>query len=140
MKKFKKEEHSSFSYWFAHWCAFQMVALNLKCWHPRFLLHDIEKPWLMFFLKRYDKVQLWHRRNSRHHLSYKDDSKIDWLAMVIDWECSRFTKETSPRTAYQEYLRKYNKYLYHDKDEGSAIWLKEHIVPILKKYDLLTVE
>ena len=29
---FTKEERNSFKYWFAHWCAFQMTALNLKCW------------------------------------------------------------------------------------------------------------
>ena len=43
---FTKEERSGFKYWFAHWCAFQMTALNLKCWRPKYLLHDIEKPWL----------------------------------------------------------------------------------------------
>ena len=28
---FTKEERNGFKYWFAHWRAFQMTALNLKC-------------------------------------------------------------------------------------------------------------
>ena len=27
---FKEEDKSSFPYWFAHWCAYQMTALNCK--------------------------------------------------------------------------------------------------------------
>src|SRR5574344_1786585 len=49
-KKFKKEDKSSFPYWFSHWCAFQLVALSLGVWRPRHLLHDIEKPWLKLVL------------------------------------------------------------------------------------------
>ena len=44
---FSKSERSSFKYWFAHWCAYNMTALNLGMWKPKYLLHDIEKPWLM---------------------------------------------------------------------------------------------
>lgn len=54
---FTKEERSGFKYWFAHWCAFQMTALNLKCWKFKYLLHDIEKPWLKLIWKNYNKVQ-----------------------------------------------------------------------------------
>lgn len=43
---FTKEERSGFKYWFAHWRAFQMTALNLKCRKFKYLLHNIEKPWL----------------------------------------------------------------------------------------------
>lgn len=46
---FDKESRSTFKYWFAHWCAFQMVALDLHVWRPKYLLHDIEKPWLRLF-------------------------------------------------------------------------------------------
>ena len=104
---FTKEERSGFRYWFAHWCAFQMTALNLKCWKPRYLLHDIEKPWLKLLWGDYKLVQHWHRRHNSHHLEYYfKHHKADWQAMVIDWECSRFTKEASPLTCREEMERK----------------------------------
>lgn len=53
--------------------------------------------------------------------------KKDWLAMVIDWECSRFTKLESPLNAY-EYLMKY-------RPEN-----KEHVLPILKRLNLIKNE
>ena len=120
---FTKEERSSFPYWFAHWCAFQMTALNHHMWKFRYLFHDIEKPWLKLFLS-YEDVQKWHRTHNSHHpewlekklnsivldpqsdpdhymaLSYIDF--FDYEAMIIDWECSRFTKEASPKTAREE--------------------------------------
>ena len=105
---FTKAERSGFKYWFAHWCAFNMTALNLKCWKPRFLLHDIEKPWLKLILRDYKKVQKWHRYHNAHHLEYlvknvitKNKIKADWLGMVIDWECSHFTKIDSPLLAHE---------------------------------------
>lgn len=103
LRLFEKSERSTFPYWFAHWCAFQMVALRLGVWKPRHLFHDFEKPWLRMVWS-YDKVKKWHRRNRRHHLGYKDPSKICWLDVVIDWECSRFTKLSSPETAYEYYM------------------------------------
>ena len=112
---FTKEERSSFPYWFAHWCSFQMTALNHHMWKPKYLFHDIEKPWLRLFLP-YKKVQKWHRHHHNHHLEWLDDKlkgckdgdirkildRFDWEGMVIDWECSRFTKLASPKNAREE--------------------------------------
>ena len=97
---FSKEERSTFPYWFAHWCAFNMTALNLRAWKFKYLFHDIEKPWLRLFWD-YEKVQRWHRYHNSHHLEYM--GVIDIEAMLIDWECSRFTKESSPLTARQKW-------------------------------------
>lgn len=111
---FDKSERSTFKYWFAHWCSFQMTALNLKCWKFKYLFHDFEKPWLLYWymwIRRmshedaYKKVQYYHRTHSSHHLQYKGKKK-DYVAMMIDWECSRFTKTNSPRNCYNEWLRK----------------------------------
>ena len=96
---FTKDERSSFSYVFAHWCAFQMTALNLHIWKPKYLLHDIEKPWLKLILRDYKKVQRRHRYNSNHHLEYLYNHSFwdfDIYAYIIDNECSRFTKQASP--------------------------------------------
>lgn len=101
---FTKEERSGFKYWFVHWCAFQMTALNLKCWKFKYLFHDIEKPWLKLIFGDYKEVQTIHRNHNKHHIQYWfkqkfNDNKVDWEAMVIDWECSRFTKEAAQLNA-----------------------------------------
>ena len=96
---FTKEERSSFKYWFSHWCAFQLTALNLKIWKPRHLLHDIEKPWLKVIWRGdYKKVQTWHRTHRSHHLEYglkHGWDKIDWTALLIDWECCALSKQNA---------------------------------------------
>ncbi len=80
-----------------------MTALLLRHWKPKYLWHDWEKPWLMLWWRDYKKVQRWHRAHRRHHIEYPRPKKIDWEALVIDWECSRFTKESSPLTAREEF-------------------------------------
>lgn len=106
---FDKSQHGTFKYWLAHVFAFNMTALNLHVWKPKYLFHDWYKPWLMLIWKDYKKVKKYHREHSNHHLEYRkihcwDDweKKIDWVAMAIDWECSRFTKQEAQRTARQE--------------------------------------
>lgn len=119
MRLFTKAERSSFPYWFAHWCAFNMTAIMCKHWRVGYLFHDWYKPWLRIFLP-YSKVQKFHRLHSRHHLEWIENRlerirdkknynklynclrKFDWYGMLIDWECSRHTKLESPLTAYEE--------------------------------------
>lgn len=100
LQKFQKKDRSSFRYWFAHLCAFNMVACLLGHWKFKYLFHDWEKPWLMILWRGdYQRVQKWHRTHRKHHLEYrKGIEKIDWEAWAIDNECSRFTKEASPLT------------------------------------------
>ena len=84
---FSKNDKSSFPYWFAHWCSFQLCALNLGIWKFKYLFHDFEKPWLKLFLP-YKKVQKWHREHNKHHLEYGlkyGFNKVDWYALMIDW-------------------------------------------------------
>ena len=119
---FDKSQRSTFKYWFAHWCSYNMTALNLGCWKFRFLFHDWEKPWLKLFLP-YDKVKKLHVKWSRHHTACPRKSK-DWLGMVSDWDCSRFTQLDSQLTAY-EYLMK-----AHPEN-------KDIILPILKELKLI---
>ena len=111
---FNKNQRSTFKYWFAHWSAYQMTALNLGIWKFKYLFHDIEKPWLLLWFKlfntqevAYVKVQKWHRYHNKHHLTYWTDryfdkkflKKLDFDAMIIDWECSRFTKSAAQKNA-----------------------------------------
>lgn len=99
-KKFTKEQRSSFSYWFYHVLAFNLVAKELHCWKFKYLFHDFEKPWLKLIWGDYKKVQKWHRTHNAHHLEYPKEK--DYEAMVIDWECSPYTKQSCPRGALQE--------------------------------------
>lgn len=108
--RFTKDDRSSFPYWFAHWCAFNMTALNLKVWRPKYLLHDIEKPWLRIFMS-YKKVQKLHNKHRKHHLlHYFITGKADWREMIIDWECCRFTKQMCPLDAVEEFKRVFKQF------------------------------
>ena len=127
---FTKEERSTFPYWFAHWCAFNLTALNLRIWKFKYLFHDIEKPWLKLFLKDYTKVQKIHRLTNRHHLEYMGKKGIDCEALIIDWECSHYTKQKSQLKCREEVLRKIN--ARHPQSE----FLQNKIIPLLDKLNL----
>ena len=120
---FQKEDRSKFKYWFAHWCAYQMCALNCNNWKFKYLFHDIEKPFMLYFYMwicgmkhedAYKRVQKWHRNHNRHHIEY--NGKKDYDAIIIDWECSRFTKSSSPLTAADELDKKIKEGVLSDKD------------------------
>lgn len=125
---FTPEERSTFPYWFAHWCAFNMTALNLRCWKFRFLFHDFEKPWLRLVWP-YEKVQNFHRTHARHHKEYKG-KRFDWLGMVIDWECSQYTKAVATMNARQKMES------YKDKHPEFYPLLKANMEPFLEKLGL----
>lgn len=110
---FSKAERSSFPYWFAHYCAYNMTALNCKAWKFKYLFHDIEKPFLRLILP-YEKVQKIHRKHNKHHPEWLENkigkkynskflNKVDYEGMIIDWECSHFTKSECPYLAFDEY-------------------------------------
>ena len=83
---FSKKERGTFPYWFAHLCAFNLTALNLKVWKFKYLFHDIEKPWLMLLWRDYKRVQKFHRTHNRHHLESNGKRGYDYMAMIIEWE------------------------------------------------------
>ena len=127
---FDKKDRSTFPYWFAHWCAFQMCALNLRAWKFKYLFHDIEKPWLMLLWRDYKRVQKYHRTHNRHHLEYDGNKIYDFEAMIIDWECSRFTKSAAQLNARQEYEALVSR---HPELE---LWVKHGIESTLLKLGL----
>ena len=128
---FTKEERGKFKYTFAHWCAYQMTALNLGIWKFKYLFHDIEKPWLKLLLRDYSKVQKWHRTHNKHHLEYKNGlENIDCEALVIDWECSHYTKQKSQLKCREEVNKKIESGHPHSE------FLKEKIIPVLNKLNL----
>ena len=133
---FTKQDRSSFKYWFAHWCGFQLTALNLKIWKPKYLLHDIEKPWLKLLWRGdYKRVQKWHRTHNKHHLEYGLEhgwDAIDWEALMIDWECCGLSKQEAQLDAREtlEYEIEREKWKPYAKEISS------HLEKYLKLYNL----
>ena len=133
LKKFDKIQRSSFNYWFNHWLAYNLVAMKLGTWKSKYLLHDIEKPWLKLFWRDYKRVQKWHKHHNKHHIfsgRHYGLNKIDWLAAIIDWECSRYTKNAAPRTAREEVdylLTQTDKYTDDEREE-----IRKNCYPILE--------
>lgn len=136
---FTKNQRGSFKYHLAHVFSYNMTALNLGCWKFKYLFHDFEKPWLKLILRDYHKVQKFHRTHNKHHLEYGkvrgDLTKCDFEAMVIDWECSRYTKADSPRTA-SELLSIIKQGGEKDLSEEQAKALCDNMIPILERLGL----
>lgn len=133
---FTKADRSSFKYWFAHWCGFQLTALNLGIWKPKYLLHDIEKPWLKLLWKGdYKRVQKWHRTHNKHHLEYglkHGWDAIDWEALMIDWECCGLSKQEAQLDAREtlEYE------ISRDKWKPYAKEIKSRLEQYLNRYNM----
>ena len=131
---FTKADRSSFKYWFAHWCGFQLTALNLGIWKPKYLLHDIEKPWLKLLWKgNYKKVQTWHRTHNKHHLEYGLEhgwDAIDWEALMIDWECCGLSKQEAQLDARETLAYEIQK----DKWKPYAREIESRLEQYLNKY------
>ena len=132
LPKFEKKDRSTFPYWISHFLAYNLVAMKLGVWHPKYLLHDIEKPWLKLLWGDYDKVQKWHRHHNSHHIFYgrmHGLNKIDWLGAIIDWEASRYSKYAAPRTAREEV-----EWLIYNEDkytEDEKMEARKNCYPIL---------
>lgn len=133
---FTKTDRSSFKYWFAHWCGFQLTALNLGIWKFKYLFHDIEKPWLKVLWKdNYKRVQKWHHCHNNHHLEYgmiHGWDEINWEALMIDWECCGLSKQEAQLDAREtmEYEVKREKWAPYENE------IRNHLEPLLKKYNL----
>ena len=131
---FDENNKSSFPYWFAHWCSFQLCALNLSIWKFKYLFHDCEKPWLRLIWP-YKKVQKWHRTHNSHHLEYglkHGFDKIDWKALMIDWECSQMSKKQCPLNCREEMENK----LSEEKWQPYEKEIRTYLEPLLDSYML----
>jgi len=68
-------------------------------------------------------VHEFHTAHSRHHL-LKARTHKDYVQLIIDWECARFTKLDKPMNAYD--------FLINCKPEE-----KEKILPIIQELDIV---
>ena len=131
-KKFTVKEKSTFQYWAWHYFAFNYTAWKLGVWKPKWLLHDIEKPWLKLIWGDYMRVRQWHKHHNSHHIFYgrrNGMNKIDWLGAVIDWECSHLTKCAAVRNGREEVdylISDKSKYTNDEKEE-----IRKNCYPIL---------
>jgi len=128
---FTNKDRGGFAYTFAHWCAFNMTALNLGVWKFKYLFHDVDKPFLMiWFGGDYTKTRNWHKEHNRHHLRYKGKRDYDWEAMVIDWECSHYTKAEKPWKGREVMFRQMKVY------PALASMIRDNVEPILDRLGL----
>lgn len=105
-----------------HRKAFQKVEKQLLGHNTvRGLFHDLDKVILYHFFD-YKKVHNWHRNYAKHHAKCAKTHE-DYVQMVIDWECARFTKPDKPLNA-RETLDKY----YPN--------LKDKVLPIIEELGL----
>ena len=91
-KKFTVKEKSTFQYWFYHWLAFNYTAWKLGVWKPKWLLHDIEKPWLKLIWGDYMRVKQWHKHHNKHHIFYGRRNGREEVDYLIS-DKSKYTKD-----------------------------------------------
>ena len=87
----------------------------------RSLFHDLDKVILYNFFE-YKSVHDFHRKHTRHH-SVKAKTHADFIQMVLDWECARFTKPDKPLNARETLYKFYPT-------------LESKILPILEELNL----
>jgi len=93
-------------------------------------VHDLDKllflyPWAL--ATGHDKkwVHNLHRKRNRHHVENKQEkTRRDYIEMIIDWECARFTKPDKPLNAYETMQKYYPQ-------------MASHLAPIMKELGLV---
>jgi hypothetical protein len=88
------------------------------------ILHDVDKIFMLLFTsKSVKEIQKIHRSKARHHANDQIKSEKDYIQMVIDWECARYSKPDKQLNARQT-LDKFYPYL------------TEKVLPIIEKLKL----
>lgn len=123
MLKYKNENIRAIKYTQEHRKAYKKIEkeiLGHNTW--RSYVHDLDKVILYHFLP-FEKVKKFHRSTARHHDNKIKKRQSDYIDMIIDWECARYTKPDKPLNAYDTLYKFYP----HMEDE---------ILPLLKKFNL----
>ena len=93
-------------------------------------MHDLDKLLYLYpfaLVTGHDKkwVHNQHRQNSRHHTESKHQkTRKDYIEMIIDWECARFTKPDKPLNAYETMNKFYPE-------------MEPHLLPIMREFGLV---
>lgn len=88
------------------------------------ILHDLDKVYMYLFTnKSVKEIQKIHRNKARHHVNNQIKTEKDYIQMIIDWECARFTKPDKQLNA-RETLDKFYPHI------------KENVLPVIEKLKL----
>ena len=124
MLKYRKENIESIRYTEEHRKAFKKIEkeiLGHNTW--RSIVHDLDKV-ILYNIWPHKKVKDFHRRAARHHVENKiKKTRNDYVEMIIDWECARYTKPDKPLNAYDTLYKWYPE-------------LEKEIIPLLKEFNL----
>lgn len=124
MLKHRKENLGALKYTKEHRKAFKKIEKELlghNTW--RSIVHDIDKI-ILYNVWPHKKVKEFHRNTARHHVESKAKKfKNDYIEMIIDWECARYTKPDKPLNAYDTLYKIYPA-------------LEDKILPILRELKL----
>ena len=78
---------------------------------------------LLFTNKSVKEIQQNHRSKVRHHVNNQIKTEKDYIQMIIDWECARYSKPDKQLNARETLDRFYPH-------------IKEHVLPIIEKLKL----
>ena len=124
MCKYRRENIGAIKYTKEHRKAFKKIEkeiLGHNTW--RSIVHDLDKV-ILYNMWPHKKVKNFHRNNARHHIESKvNKNRGDYIEMIIDWECARYTKPDKPLNAYDTLYKIYPE-------------LESTILPILKEFNL----
>ena len=124
MLKYRKENLGAIKYTKDHRKAFRKIEKELLGHNTlRSLFHDLDKV-ILYNIWPHKKVKSFHRSTARHHVENNiKKNRNDYIQMIIDWECARYTKPDKPLNAYDT--------LYNWYPE-----LEKEILPILEEFNI----
>ena len=124
MLKNRKENIGAIKYTKEHRKAFRKIEkeiLGHNTW--RSIVHDLDKV-ILYNIWPHKKVKNFHRTTARHHSENNiKKTRNDYIEMIIDWECARYTKPDKPLNAYDTLYKWYPE-------------LEKEILPILEELNI----
>ena len=124
MFKHRKTNIGAIKYTLEHRKAFRKIEKELLGHNTiRSVLHDLDKV-ILYNIWPHKKVKEFHRKTARHHVENNiKKTKKDYIEMIIDWECARYTKPDKPLNAYDTLYKWYPE-------------LEKEILPILEEFNI----
>ena len=108
MFKHRTENIGAIRYTQEHRKAFKKIekeVLGHNTW--RSIVHDLDKV-ILYNIWSHKKVKNFHRSTATHHVENKiKKTRNDYIEMIIDWECARYTKPDKPLNAYDTLYKFY---------------------------------
>ena len=124
MLKYRKENNGAIKYTKDHRKAFRKIEkeiLGHNTW--RSIVHDLDKV-ILYNIWPHKKVKNFHRTTARHHSENNiKKTRNDYIEMIIDWECARYTTPDKPLNAYDTLYKWYPE-------------LEKEILPILEEFNI----